>query len=122
MNKDIKDIKHDFNHDIHELETSKNKLLNVDKKNKKISNLNILNIKNSILSEAVLDVMIQLGVMKIKIQDLLQIIPGTILYLNKLNYDILDIFINDVLIAQGELVKLKDRYGIRVIKIFKSRH
>lgn len=121
MNKDIQDIKNDFNHDIHPLKESKNHLLNVDKK-KKTNNLNILNIKNSILSEAVLDVVIQLGVIKIKIQNLLQITPGTILYLNKLNYDMLDIFINDVLIAQGELVQLKDRYGIRIIKIFKSPH
>lgn len=117
MDNSIEKIQHK-NFNFNQIQESKNDLLQPNtKKNVPICDVYALNIQNSKLSDVVLDVVIQIGTIKLKIKDLLQITPGTVLYLNKLRSEMLDILVNNILIAQGELVHYKDRYGIRIVKI-----
>lgn len=64
-----------------------------------------------------LDVSVELGKVKMPVNELLQIGRGSILELTKPVGDPLDIYINKKLIAKGEVVILDDKFGIRVVDI-----
>jgi len=64
-----------------------------------------------------LDVSVELGKVKIPVNELLQLGRGSTLELTKPVADPLDIYINNKLIAKGEVVILNDKFGIRVIDI-----
>lgn len=81
------------------------------------NNIDIDKFQNGELSDVAVELVVHIGSMKIKIKDLYQIIPGTVVCLDKFDYETLDIFVNDMLIAKGELVHIKDKFGIRITKI-----
>lgn len=95
-----------------------------NEKEKKDENL-ILNTKdNSVLLKDIqhiinvsVNLSVKLGQAKIKIKDLLNISTGSVLVLDKLIGESLDIFVNESLIAQGEIVVVEEKYGIRIISI-----
>jgi flagellar motor switch protein FliN/FliY len=64
-----------------------------------------------------LDVSVELGKVKMPVNELLQLGRGSILELTKPVGDPLDIYINKKLIAKGEVVILDDKFGIRVADI-----
>lgn len=67
-----------------------------------------------------IDLSIQISELQINIKELFDIVPGKILSFKKLYNNQLDIFINDKLIAKGELVTFEKEYGIRITKIINS--
>ncbi|WP_422667539.1 flagellar motor switch protein FliN [Buchnera aphidicola] len=81
---------------------------------------NVLKKKNIILNTFV-NVTVELGKTKIKIQDFLNFSEDSILILNKLHTEPLDIFINGYLVASGEIVFLEKKYGLRITSIKDSR-
>ena len=64
-----------------------------------------------------LDVSVELGKVKIPVNELLQLGRGSILELTKPVGEPLDIYVNNKLIAKGEVVILDDKFGIRVADI-----
>lgn len=64
-----------------------------------------------------LDVSVELGKVKMPVNELLQLGRGSILELTKPVGEPLDIYINNKLIAKGEVVILDDKFGIRVADI-----
>ena len=64
-----------------------------------------------------LDVSVELGKVKMPVNELLQLGRGSILELTKPVGEPLDIYINNKLIAKGEVVILDDKFGIRVTDI-----
>jgi flagellar motor switch protein FliN/FliY len=64
-----------------------------------------------------LDISVELGKVKMPVNELLQLGRGSILQLTKTVGDPLDIYINKKLIAKGEVVILDDKIGIRVADI-----
>ena len=64
-----------------------------------------------------LDVRVELGQVKMLINDLLQLGQGSIIELNKPVGEQLDIYISDKLIAKGEAVVVDEKFGIRVTDI-----
>jgi flagellar motor switch protein FliN len=71
--------------------------------------------------ERVLDVPVrltaELGRTRITIKTLLQLAPGSVLELDGLAGEPMDLFVNGYLIAQGEVVVVGEKYGIRVTDI-----
>ncbi len=71
--------------------------------------------------ERVLDVPVrltaELGRTRITIKTLLQLAPGSVVELDGLAGEPMDLFVNGYLIAQGEVVVVGDKYGIRVTDI-----
>jgi flagellar motor switch protein FliN/FliY len=69
----------------------------------------------------VLDVPVQLtaelGHTRITIKNLLQLAPGSVVELDGLAGQPMDVFINGYLIAQGEVVVVNDKFGIRLTDI-----
>lgn len=70
-----------------------------------------------LLLDVPLDVTIELGRARMTIQDLLALSPGSVIELDKIAGEPLDIVVNDRLIARGEAVVVNDKFGIRITDI-----
>jgi flagellar motor switch protein FliN len=64
-----------------------------------------------------LEVTVEMGRTKMLINDLLQIGQGSVIELNRLAGEPLDILINNKLIARGEVVVVSEKFGIRITDI-----
>lgn len=64
-----------------------------------------------------LEVTVEMGRTKMLINDLLQIGQGSVIELNRLAGEPLDILINSKLIARGEVVVVSEKFGIRITDI-----
>lgn len=64
-----------------------------------------------------LNVTVSLGEIKKEVQDVLALHTGTIVELERIASEPVDIFINGKLIARGEVVVVDERFGVRVTHI-----
>jgi flagellar motor switch protein FliN/FliY len=64
-----------------------------------------------------LNVVIELGRTRRTIRDVLHFVPGSVIELNKMAGETVDVFINDRLIAKGEVILFEDSLGVRVTSI-----
>ena len=64
-----------------------------------------------------LNVTVELGKVKMPVNELLQLGQGSIIELSKQVGEPLDIYVNDKLVAKGEVVILEEKFGIRVADI-----
>jgi flagellar motor switch protein FliN len=73
--------------------------------------------KDAPASDVVLDIGVQLslevGRARMKIRDLLALGPGSVIELERPAGDPLDVYVNNRLVARGEVVMVNDRYGLR---------
>jgi flagellar motor switch protein FliN/FliY len=69
------------------------------------------------LLDVPLEVNVELGRTRVTIQDLLQLGPGSVIELDKVAGEALDILINGRLVARGEAVVVNDKFGIRITDI-----
>src|SRR3990172_8159580 len=69
------------------------------------------------LLDVPLDVSVELGRCRMTIQDLLGLSPGSVIELDKVAGEALDILINDRLVARGEAVVVNDKFGVRITDI-----
>ena len=70
-----------------------------------------------LLFDIPLEIKVELGRAKIEIQELLNLVPGSAVKLTKLEGEPVDILANETLIAKGEVVVQREKYGIRVTEI-----
>ncbi|MEZ4598790.1 MAG: flagellar motor switch protein FliN [Syntrophotaleaceae bacterium] len=69
------------------------------------------------LLDVPLQVSVEIGRSRILIKDLLQMQEGSIIELDKLAGEPLDLYVNSRLIARGEAVLVKDKYGLRLTDV-----
>ena len=69
------------------------------------------------LLDVPLEVNVELGRTRMTIQDLLQLGPGSVIELDKVAGEALDILVNGRLVARGEAVVVNDKFGIRITDI-----
>jgi flagellar motor switch protein FliN/FliY len=60
---------------------------------------------------------VELGRTKIAIRNLLQLAQGSVIELDRLAGEPMDVLVNGCLIAQGELVVVNDKFGIRLTEV-----
>ena len=70
-----------------------------------------------LLLDVPLEVTVELGRNRMTIQDLLALGPGSVIELDKVAGEPLDIVVNDRLIARGEAVVVNDKFGVRITDI-----
>jgi flagellar motor switch protein FliN len=70
-----------------------------------------------LLMDISIPVIARLGATEMRIRDILQLLPGSIVELDKLAGDPVDLFVRGKLFAQGEVVVVDESFGIRVTKI-----
>ena len=70
-----------------------------------------------LLMDVPLDLSVELGRARMTIQDLLGLGPGSVIELDKIAGEALDILVNDRLVARGEAVVVNDKFGVRITDI-----
>ena len=74
--------------------------------------------------EAVFDVPVQvsavLGRAKMDVGDLLKLGPGTVLELDRKVGEAIDIYVNNRLVARGEVVLVEDKLGVTMTEVIKT--
>ena len=81
-------------------------------------NPNLVGKENiSILMDVPLEVTVELGKTSKRIKDILEFSPGTIIELNKLAGEPIDVLVNGKYVAKGEVVVIDENFGIRVTSI-----
>jgi flagellar motor switch protein FliN/FliY len=70
-----------------------------------------------LLMEVSVPVVAQLGSTEMRIRDILRLTPGSVVALDKLAGEPVDLFVRGQLFAQGEVVIVDESFGIRVTKI-----
>ena len=75
------------------------------------------NRRLELLLDVPLDVSVELGRSRVSIQDLLALGPGSVIELDKIAGEALDILVNDRLVARGEAVVVNDKFGVRITDI-----
>ncbi|MBX9776077.1 MAG: flagellar motor switch protein FliN [Xanthobacteraceae bacterium] len=74
--------------------------------------------------EAVFDVPVKvsavLGRARMEVSDLLKLGPGTVLELDRKVGEAIDLYVNDRLVARGEVVLVEDKLGVTMTEIIKA--
>ena len=75
--------------------------------------------------EAILDIpvtlSVQIGSTKISIRNLLQLNQGSVVELDRLAGEPLDVLVNGTLVAHGEVVVINEKYGIRLTDVVSAQ-
>jgi flagellar motor switch protein FliN len=70
-----------------------------------------------LLRDVDLNVKIELGRARMLVEDVLKLTEGSVVELDKLAGDPVDVFVNDRLVARGEVLVLNDNFCVRVNEI-----
>ncbi len=73
----------------------------------------------NLIMDVPLEVTVELGRTSKSIQDILDFAPGTIIELNKLAGEPVDILVNGKYVAKGEVVVIEESFGVRLTEIIK---
>ena len=72
-----------------------------------------------LIMDVQLEVTVELGRTKRSIKEILELAPGSIIELNKLSGEPIDILVNGKVVAKGEVVVIEENFSIRVTEILK---
>jgi len=78
------------------------------------------NINPEVLQNISVTLAIEVGRAQIKIKDLMRLTQGSVVELDRIAGDPLDLLVNDTVVARGEIVLVNDRYGIRLTRVVPS--
>ena len=73
----------------------------------------------NLIMDVPLEVTVELGRTSKSIQDILEFSPGTIIELNKIAGEPVDVLVNGKYVAKGEVVVIEESFGVRVTEIIK---
>ena len=74
-------------------------------------------IRPEVLQNIQVTLTIEVGRAMIKIRDLMRLTQGSVVELDRIAGEPLDLLINNTVVAQGEVVLVNDRYGIRLTRV-----
>jgi len=77
---------------------------------------------NDFINNIPVKITVELGTKKIKIKNLLELKEKSIITLDNHVEDSLKIYVNDYLIAKGNIVVTDNSYGIQISKIYYSKY
>jgi flagellar motor switch protein FliN len=78
------------------------------------------NINPEVLQNIVVNLSIEVGRAEIKIKDLMRLTQGSVVELDRIAGEPLDLLVNNSVVAQGEIVLVNDRYGVRLTRVVPS--
>ena len=74
-------------------------------------------IDQDVLQNIPVNLTIEVGRANIKIRDLMRLTQGSVVELDRMAGEPLDLLVNDTVVAQGEVVLVNERYGIRLTRV-----
>ncbi len=74
-------------------------------------------IDQEVLQTIPVTITVQVGRASLKIRDLLKLTQGSVVELDRIAGEPLDLLVNNTVVAQGEIVLVNERYGIRLTRV-----
>ena len=74
-----------------------------------------------LIMDVPLEVTVELGRTSKTIKDILEFAPGTIIELNKIAGESVDVLVNGKNVAKGEVVVIEENFGVRITEIIKDQ-
>lgn len=74
-------------------------------------------IHQDILQNIPVTLSVEVGRAIIKIRDLMRLTQGSVVELDRMAGEPLDLLVNNTVVAQGEVVLINERYGIRLTRV-----
>lgn len=75
----------------------------------------------SILMDVKVEVTVRLGGCRLPMREVLELGPGGVIQLDQAATDPVGLYVNDTLIARGEVVVVEDNFGIKITELHGSR-
>ncbi len=69
------------------------------------------------LMEVPLKISVELGRTRMSLRQTLELVQGSVIELDRLAGDPVDVFVNDRLLAKGEVVVVDDKFAVRITEI-----
>ncbi len=73
-----------------------------------------------LLLDVAMRVTVELGRTRMKLSHILELQPGSVIELDRLAGDPVDILVNDHMVARGEVVVVEDKFGVRITEMLSS--
>jgi flagellar motor switch protein FliN/FliY len=70
-----------------------------------------------LLNNIPVTISVEVGRASLKIKDLMRLTQGSVVELERLAGEPLDLLVNNTLVAQGEVVLVNERYGVRLTQV-----
>jgi flagellar motor switch protein FliN len=74
----------------------------------------------TMLMDVNLQVTVELGNTEMSVRQVLDLQKGSVVELNRIAGDSVDVFVNNHLIARGEVVVVDDKFGVRITELVSS--
>ena len=74
-------------------------------------------IDQEVLQNISVTMSVEVGRAQIKIRDLMRLTQGSVVELDRIAGEPLDLLVNNPVVAQGEIVLVNDRYGVRLTRV-----
>ena len=74
-------------------------------------------IHKDVLQTISVTLSVEVGRAMIKIKDLMRLTQGSVVELDRIAGEPLDLLVNNTVVAQGEVVFVNERYGIRLTRV-----
>ena len=74
-------------------------------------------INPDVLQNISVSITVEVGRTSMKIRDLLRLTQGSVVELDRIAGEPLDLMVNNTVVAQGEIVLVNERYGIRLTRV-----
>lgn len=89
----------------------------VNVSNAEEGNSDISKIDSEVLQNIPVTVSVEVGRTSLKIRDLMRLAQGSVVELDRLAGEPLDLMVNNTPVAQGEVVLVNERYGIKLTSV-----
>jgi flagellar motor switch protein FliN/FliY len=74
-------------------------------------------INSDVLQNIPVTISVEVGRASFKFRDLMRLTQGSVVELDRLAGEPLDLLVNNTLVAQGEVVLVNERYGVRLTSV-----
>ena len=74
-------------------------------------------INSDVLQNIPVTISVEVGRASLKIRDLMRLTQGSVVELDRLAGEPLDLLVNNTLVAQGEVVLVNERFGVRLTSV-----
>jgi flagellar motor switch protein FliN/FliY len=104
-----------INNEIEEMPAVRNAEAAAEKAGGKTDNTASSNI--NLLMDVSLRVTVELGRTRMQLARIIELKHGSVVELDRLAGDPVDVFVNDHMVARGEVVVVDDKFGVRIIEM-----
>ena len=77
----------------------------------------LLSIDSAVFNDVRVAVRVRLGEIDLSSQELLALKAGSVVKLDSKMSDLIELRLNDTLVARGEIVAVDDHFGVRIVEI-----